>query len=504
LKLATEPRHLPALIRLLETRAGRPAREARLVGTYFDTPDGELTRRGLTLRVREQDGSFVQTVKSGGDGNGAALMRGEWEDLVASGRPDPSAPQTGDFIPADAGSALVALVRTEIARRTVTLCLDAATRIEAAVDRGHVGALPTAASEPVCEVELELKRGNIAALYDLALALLAVAPVRLERRSKAARGFHLATRSAAPASVAARHASPVDLDRKMTAGAALRCIVCSCTEQIVGNEAAVHAGMPEGVHQMRVGVRRLRAFLSAFAPLSPNDYDRWLNAELRWLGGILGIARNLDVVAEELIAPEIATEAGAALDDDGIAALQQAVAARRAAAQSAVVAAMGSARYTALVLRLLHRSDGNVIADTRSPGLSRPLAEIGAEILDRRSRAVRRHAAGFAKQSPEQRHRLRIALKKLRYPLEMFGRLYDAAAADRLLRVARRLQGDLGDANDLRMARGLVTELARDWADTAIATAGGALLDRRARRLARRERDIRNDIAEIREHTPFW
>ncbi len=66
MKLATQPQHLPALIRLLEARAGSGiGREARLVSTYFDTPDGALARQGLTLRVREQEGRFVQTVKSG-------------------------------------------------------------------------------------------------------------------------------------------------------------------------------------------------------------------------------------------------------------------------------------------------------------------------------------------------------------------------------------------------------------------------------------------------------
>jgi len=43
--------------------------------------------------------------------------------------------------------------------------------------------------EPVCEIELELKEGDVAALYDIALDMLAVAPLRLERRSKSARGF---------------------------------------------------------------------------------------------------------------------------------------------------------------------------------------------------------------------------------------------------------------------------------------------------------------------------
>ena len=135
--------------------------------------------------------------------------------------------------------------------------------------------------------------------------MLAVAPVRLERRSKSARGFRLAALPAEPERIAAVHASAVDLDPEMSAGAALRRIARSCAEQIVRNEAAVLAGMPEGVHQMRVGVRRLRAILSAFAPLLPEDEYRWLSDELRWLGNVLGVARNLDVFADGLVAPAI-------------------------------------------------------------------------------------------------------------------------------------------------------------------------------------------------------
>src|SRR3954467_11693218 len=97
----------------------------------------------------------------------------------------------------------------------------------------------------------------------------------------------------------------------MSAGAALRRIARSCAEQIVGNEAAVLAGMPEGVHQMRVGVRRLRAMLSAFAPLLEDDGAQSFSDELRWLGNVLGRVRNLDAFAEGLVA-----SAGEAVGND--------------------------------------------------------------------------------------------------------------------------------------------------------------------------------------------
>src|SRR4051812_37470450 len=409
---------------LLARAGGDPGREARLVTTYFDTPEGALARQGLTLRVREEAGSFVQTIKcAGGNGvgdgiGGAVLVRGEWEDPVAGALPDPQAPQTGRFVPAEAAEALRALVRTEIARQTFMLRPNPETLIEAAADQGQVAAVDGKSCEPGCGIELELKEGEGTALYDVALDMLAVAPMRLERRSKSVRGFRLAALPAEPERarehVKAVHASAVDLDPEMSARAALRRIARSCAEQIVRNEAAVLAGMPEGVHQMRVGVRRLRAILSAFAPLLPKDEHRWLSDELRWLGNVLGVARNFDVFADGLVAPAIESIG----DLPGVTALDAAIAERRAASYADAAEAIGSARYTTLVLRLMRWSEQHNGADRPSAPLSQPIAEIAPRIVKRRLKRVRRRSAGFARQSPKKRHRLRIALKKLRYTAE--------------------------------------------------------------------------------------
>ena len=181
----------------------------------------------------------------------------------------------------------------------------------------------------------------------------------------------------------------------MTAGAALRWITRSCVEQIVGNEAAVLAGMPEGVHQMRVGVRRLRAILSAFAPLLKNDEFSWFSDELRWLGDVLGRARNLDVFVDGLVAPAIESVG----DLPGITALHAAFAERRAAAYADAAEAIVSPRYTALMLRLMRWSEDAAAPPTSAAALSRPLAEVAPRLLKRRLKLVRRRSAEFSKQS---------------------------------------------------------------------------------------------------------
>ena len=72
----------------------RVSTQERLTSTYYDTPDSALKQRGLTLRVRDQGGHFLQTVKKGDLAAGDLLTRGEWEDRVAEGRPDPDAAQS--------------------------------------------------------------------------------------------------------------------------------------------------------------------------------------------------------------------------------------------------------------------------------------------------------------------------------------------------------------------------------------------------------------------------
>src|SRR5207302_10302826 len=114
LKLAARAGDLPVLERALAARAaGSLGRPAELVSVYFDTPDHALARQGLTLRVRERDGHFVQTVKSGpaGLGNGGALARGEWEDAIGSASPDPQAAESGPVLAGDVARRLTPVVR---------------------------------------------------------------------------------------------------------------------------------------------------------------------------------------------------------------------------------------------------------------------------------------------------------------------------------------------------------------------------------------------------------
>ncbi len=252
----------------------RVSAQERLISTYYDTPYSALKQRGLTLRVRDQGGHFVQTVKEGDLASGDLLSRGEWEDAVAESRPDPDAAQSGSRLPEGAAADLRPFFVTEVSRTIFTIEPLPGTVIEAAVDEGEIRAVASDRAEPISEVELELKGGDAAALYDLAAQLLEAAPLRIETRSKSERGYHLVENSGtAPPAV---HAQPVILDPDMTVEAALQKIGRSCLAQLLRNAPAVLSAQPEGVHQMRVAMRRLRSAISSLKKILPQEDVEWV------------------------------------------------------------------------------------------------------------------------------------------------------------------------------------------------------------------------------------
>ena len=89
--------------------------------------------------------------------------------------------------------------------------------------------------------------------------------------------------------------APLALTPGLSGETVLQCAVHACLDHLVRNEPAGRAGDAEGIHQMRVAVRRLRAVLSTFARLLPPEPRRWASDELRWLADALGEARDLDV-----------------------------------------------------------------------------------------------------------------------------------------------------------------------------------------------------------------
>jgi triphosphatase len=483
---------------LKDMAAGASAERSKLVSTYYDTEDRALVRQGSVLRVRRHDGHYIQTVKSAGVPGSTRLARGEWEDTIAGERPDPRASESGRFLTSDITARVAPVFRTEVARLVTDLSPAPGTHIEAAIDRGMIRAPGRKPDERISEIELELKSGPVTALYDVALRLLAAAPVRLEWRSKAERGYRLAAGRPIAQAV---HAEPVALEPTLSAEEALQRIGRVCLDQILRNEAAIFAGRADGIHQMRVAVRRLRAVLSGFRKILPPAQRHWARDELRWLANALGEARNVDVFESALIRP-----AREALPD--VAALRVLSAAarrRRRAAYAATRQAIRSPRYTALLLGLMRWFDSRGWREgATAPVLEQPVGDVVPLLLDKLRRAAKRRGKGFARQSAEEQHKLRIVLKKLRYTSELLSGLYDAGAVEKFTAGLKRLQDDLGDANDVRGAQDIVAELARGPDGAIIARAGRIVLAWHQRRLLARRRQTRQHLRQMFAVEPFW
>ena len=462
LKLAATPEAMDRLLAspLLRGHARSTVRARQLVTIYYDTEDHRLGRRRLALRVRQAGRKYLQTLKTASGTGATETVRGEWEVALPDAAPrltafeDPAILDlTGLVLPDE----LQPVFETRFRRQTVLVEWPDANQppaqIEVALDRGAIRARGT--EVPISEIELELKHGAPRSLFELAQSIRELVPVRLEPQDKAARGYGLATGEPP----AWRKAGPVRLEPGSVEDA-LQAILGACVRHWLDNEAATRVARdPEGLHQIRVALRRLRSALALFkSAITPDARGRW-SAELRWLLGPLGPARDLDVFATETLIPVREMRP----DDPGLATLAELVADARWKAHEDVRATLASERYGDLALGLAcwvacrgwrQGADIDVLLAQRQP-----VHAFAVAMLSKRHRQVRKRGRHFAELDPFARHELRILLKKLRYSTEFFASLFPGREVDRYRAAAARMQDVLGHLNDVTVAQHVVDTL---------------------------------------------
>ena len=483
---------------------GGEERSERLRSTYFDTGDFRLRRRGFTLRIRAEGDRLIQTLKAApAPGSGAALRRREWSQPVESLAPrlpaaaDPAVRAAMRMIrPAELAPAFSA----DVLRRTATIRVAVPGRagavVEVARDSGEIAAGGKRA--PVSELELELREGPPSALYDLAMAVQSRAPLRLQTASKAKRGYVLA----AGEGYAGQKARVPALEPGISVDKALDGILRACLDHCVANQDAVLAGTdPKGVHQFRVALRRLRSAFAVFGAVLPLGDTAPLDHEAKRFLGALGPARDWDVFIAETLTPLRAVRPR----DSSLEALAEAAwaARRRAYERTEALRAPG---YTAFLLAL-----GRWIETAGWRGgesgaaLDRPLARLAGALLDERHGRVLKRGRGLARQSDERRHRLRIALKKLRYASEFFATQFPGAATRRHVKAARRLQDDFGRLNDAAVAERLLEGLVASHAGgAALAPGAGQAVGWNARARSERLAAIAGRWRRFAALPPYW
>ena len=466
LKLLIDPAQADALRNhaLLKKYAdGAPVRQ-QMMTTYFDTPDLVFSRHRAALRVRQAGGGWVQTLKDGNQVQGGLHSRNEWEAEVDEGTPDLAAlrelvgtasPWFDRLADETLQEKIAPVFSNRIDRTAWMLHFPGGQRAELVLDQGELqhGAL----HEPISEIELELKSGDAAPLFDFALELQQDIPLRLGNASKSARGYAMMH----PAPPPLVKAQPVKLKPGMRAEEALKAIAGNCIAQIQGNESGVMAtqgGDPEHLHQMRVGLRRLRSLFKMFEDAAP--LPEGMDCELRWLGNELGAARDWDVLAEDTLSQLMHAHP----EEPVLAPLQQAALNEARARRAKAGQALASVRYARLMLRLIAWLHGERWRQDAAPAqqevLDQPVKDFARHVLKEGKRRMARRARKLAAADAPARHRLRIAAKRMRYATEFFASLYPAHRVRPFVRALTSLQDTLGGLNDAAITRKALRELA--------------------------------------------
>ena len=442
----------------------------RLQARYFDTADDRLAQAGLALRLRKEGPArWVQTLKGRGDG---LMQRLEHEIVLSPG--DPVAIEIARHDGTAAGQALrkalgtpaeplVERFATDIRRsrrvvRTRSAAGEAAS-VEIALDEGWLIAPGDAGVGegrpanrmrrrlPVSEIEFELLAGPPQVMVDLAARWVRRHGLWLDVRSKAERGHALAT-GRWPGAV---FSQPPVLARRMAPAPAFAAMLQSALAHVLPNMAAVaeaaHAEA-EHLHQLRVGLRRLRTLLREFAGDLPGLEE--MAPLLREVFAALGALRDREIIEQTLLPARAAARVAGAEAASPAGASGASPDATLRPLVAAETAPLRAPAFNVLLLALIGSStapeDG--VASAGSTMLA-----LATQRLARLHKRVATDAARFAALDDEARHALRKRLKRLRYSLEFVAPLYARKPVSRYLAVLKPAQQALGNFNDLVVAQ---------------------------------------------------
>jgi inorganic triphosphatase YgiF len=429
-----------------------------LNSVYFDSDDRFLRNHGLTLRVRHDGERRVQTIKTANYGS-SCFERSEWEKTIEGDQPDLTGVMNtalGPILTDDVRNTLKPVFETRIERTAYHLNGND-TAIVMVVDEGQIAA--TDSSCTVSEIELELKHGNSAELFKIARAISDIVPVHLDVKSKSERGYDLIEKTP----VTAEKACNPELSAGMSTGRAFTLIGRACLRQLVANEPATKRRDAEGLHQMRVALRRLRAAISFFSDVVSDDRIDTIKTELRWLAQECGPARDLDTLIIEVLKPLRKQHANEA----GLVSISKMFARERLKGYRRSQEAVQSARFRTLVLDTAEWVEVGPWSKSEDPLMrarrEMPIEIHAAEQLSRRRKRIRRRGEKIGDLSPEQLHGLRIQVKKARYAAEFFSSVFQGKKAtkrcEKILSSLMQFQNCLGGFNDIMTRKALFAEI---------------------------------------------
>jgi CHAD domain-containing protein len=414
-----------------------------LRATYFDTDDLRLASRGVTLRRRE-----------GGEDEGWHLKVPVATDArIEIRRPLDSG---AGSVPDELAEDVLGLTRGQPLEAVVDLTTQREEHHLVDGDRREVAVV---AVDQVTARTLRSSRGEDSSWQELEVELVDGPPAVLDRVAKA-----LVATGAQPSTWWSKLGQALDHDvvdpasgRLATAGDVVLAYLGEHARELQLRDVAVRTDQPEGVHKMRVATRRLRATMATFRPYLATSRWEEVRGELRWLGGLLGEVRDLDVLRERLLA-QIDELDPLLVIGPVRARVRRELGARHQDGDEALREALRSDRYLTLLDELLSLlADPPLTAKARR----RP-ARVAARVdhaTARVEKAVRQLDAATGPSDLDSRlHEVRKAAKRARYAGEAARPVF-GADAKRLATRMEQVQEVLGEHNDGVTSRPVLRDL---------------------------------------------
>jgi triphosphatase len=488
LKFEIPPAHLKSVaVAVLDGTASRQ----RLQASYFDTPDGALARHGIVVRLRKEGRRWVQTAKGPTPDllerleHNAALPLQRAGAVPALDLSRHGATPVGKAIKKALGlkgdesyPSLELLYGTDVQRITRRVACGASV-VEVALDQGRVFA--DGHSVPICELEIELKEGTPTDAVALALQWCTEHGLWMSTSAKSMKGQRL--RSATPFGEATPATAP-EFSRQASAHVMVTAVVQACLSQILPNMSELASGSnhPDHIHQLRVGIRRLRTALRELDGLTDGLDSTWEPCLVEVFRA-LGAHRDNNHLAH-VLQPELLAAGGPELGFDAV--------------ESDIPDPGKTVRdpeFQAVLLGLL----GFVYREApEAAAADASLKKTVSQLLDKLHTRALKDGRKFLTLDEAEQHGVRKRLKRLRYLLEFVGPLFSPGKVKQIATALKPVQDALGQYNDELMALHALRTLA---AHDPNAWFGIGWLS------ARRQPNARRCLKEIKAFAdikPFW
>jgi triphosphatase len=264
-----------------------------------------------------------------------------------------------------------------------------------------------------------------------------------------------------------RNRTVSDVKRSFTSERGAAIWIAACVTQIeAGVQRTLSSDDLEGPHEVRIGLRKLRAALGLFRPAIDAPRSRELSEQAKWLGQEVGKTRDLEVVLYQIFEPALGNDGDTGRRHPFLRVFRSRADSERGRLRDLLGGERVQQFLAGISAYVTHR--GWLLPDdiTQTERLAMPLGELARLALRDRWKKTVRKAKHLEHQSVRQSHELRKEMKKLRYSIEFLAPLYPARRVSPFVNRLKALQTDYGDWNDAAIAKRLFEAvIAQDMAE---------------------------------------